>query len=54
MPPSQYRAWIKRYPAEPSLYGRFMEFLVAQKEYSAAANLIDDYRKQFPDDPSSQ
>ena len=48
---AQYRAWIKRYPAEPSLYGRFMEFLVAQKEYSAAANLIDDYRKQFPDDP---
>src|SRR5580704_14392764 len=48
---AQYRAWIKRYPAEPSLYGRFMEFLVAQKEYSAAANLVDDYHKQFPDDP---
>jgi len=47
---SQYQAWIKRYPGEPSLYGRFIEFLVAQKEYPAAASLIDDYRKQFPDD----
>ncbi len=48
---AQYHAWIKRYPAEPSLYGRLMEFLVAHKEYSAASSLIDDYRKQFPDDP---
>lgn len=46
----QYRAWIKRYPDEPSLYGRFMQFLVAQKEYATAADLINDYRKQFPND----
>jgi cellulose synthase operon protein C len=47
---AQYRAWIRRYPAEQSLYGRFMEFLVGEKEYSAATGLIDDYRKQFPGD----
>ena len=46
----QYRAWIARYPKEESLYGRFLEFLVAQKEYAAAGQLINDYRKQFPDD----
>ncbi len=47
---SQYRSWIKRYPAEQSLYGRFMEFLITQKDYSAATALISDYRKEFPDD----
>jgi tetratricopeptide (TPR) repeat protein len=47
---AHYRAWISRYPKEESLYGRFLEFLVAQKEYSAAGQLISDYRKQFPDD----
>jgi tetratricopeptide (TPR) repeat protein len=47
---AQYRAWIKRYPEEPSLYARFLQFLVAEKEYPAAAQLIADYRKQFPND----
>ena len=47
---AQYRAWISRYPKEQSLYARFLEFLVAQKEYSAAGQLISDYRKQFSDD----
>jgi cellulose synthase operon protein C len=47
---AQYRAWIARYPAEPSLYARFLQFLVAEKEYPVAAQLIADYRKQFPAD----
>ena len=47
---AQYRAWISRYPKEQSLYARFLEFLVTQKEYAAAGQLIGDYRKQFPDD----
>ena len=47
---AQYRAWISRYPKESSLYARFLEYLVAQKEYTAAGQLIVDYRKQFPDD----
>jgi tetratricopeptide (TPR) repeat protein len=47
---AQYRAWIARYPDEPSLYARFLQFLVAEKEYSAAGQLIADYRKQFPSD----
>jgi hypothetical protein len=46
----QYRAWISRYAKEQSVYARFLEFLVAQKEYSAAGQLISQYRKQFPDD----
>ena len=47
---AQYRSWIARYPDEPSLYARFLQFLVAEKEYPAAGQLIADYRKQFPTD----
>ena len=47
---AQYRAWIGRYPQEQSLYARFLQYLVAQKEYTAAGQLIADYRKQFPND----
>ncbi len=47
---AQYRAWIARYPDEPSLYARFLQFLVVEKEYSSAGQLIADYRKQFPND----
>jgi cellulose synthase operon protein C len=45
---AQYRAWIARYPQEQSLYARFLQYLVAQKEYAATGQLIADYRKQFP------
>ena len=47
---AQYHAWIARFPNEASLYGRFLEFMVTQKDYAAASQLIDDYRKQFPGD----
>ena len=46
----QYRAWLARYPQEQSLYARFLEFLVARKDYAAAQRLVADYRKQFPAD----
>ncbi len=47
---AQYRAWINRYPKEASLYSRFLEYLVSQKEYAAANQLIAGYQKQFPGD----
>ena len=47
---AQYRAWIARYPQEQSLYARFLQFLVSQKEYAAAGKLIADYGRQFPND----
>ena len=47
---AQYRAWINRYPDEPSLYARFLQFLVAEREYAIAGQLIAGYRKQFPND----
>ena len=47
---AQYRAWLARYPQEQSLYARFLDFLVAQREYPAAQQLVADYHKQFPAD----
>jgi cellulose synthase operon protein C len=47
---TQYRAWLARYPQERTLYPRFLDFLVLQKEYAAANQLVWDYRRQFPDD----
>lgn len=47
---AQYRAWLARYPQEQLLYPRFLDFLVAQKEYAAAQQLVADYHKQFPAD----
>ncbi len=46
----QYRSWLARYPREEALYGRFLEFLISEKEYAAATQVISDYRKQFPGD----
>ena len=47
---TEYRAWLARYPQERSLYPLFLDFLVSQKDYAAANQLVSDYRKQFPDD----
>ena len=45
-----YRAWIGRYPGQAEIYLRFLDFLVAQKEFDAANQLIASYQKQFPGD----
>ena len=47
---SQYRAWIIRYPQEQSLYARFLEYLISQKEYEAGKEIITEYHKRFPGD----
>lgn len=44
------RAWIARYPKEEQIYLRFLEYLVAQKEFDAANQLIAAYQKQFSKD----
>ena len=46
----QYRSWMARYPQESSLYARFLQFLVSQKNYAAAGELIANYQKHFPND----
>jgi predicted Zn-dependent protease len=47
---AEYRAWLARYPQEQSLYARFLDFLVAQKDYAGAQALVVEYQKQFPAD----
>jgi len=46
----QYNAWIARYPQEPGLYGRYFEFLLNEKDFKAASDLITKYHSKFPDD----
>lgn len=45
-----YRTWIFRYPMEEQLYVRFLDYLVTQKEFDAANQLIAAYQRQFPTD----
>jgi cellulose synthase operon protein C len=45
-----YRAWIARYPQEDQLYARFLDFLLEQKDFGDANELIASYEKQFPGD----
>ena len=47
---SEYRAWIARYPAETYPYGRYFDFLLEQKEYDRAGELIASYHRAFPQD----
>ena len=47
---AQYRMWIARYPQEEPLYGRFLEYLISQREYAGANQVIADHHKQFPGD----
>jgi hypothetical protein len=47
---AQYRSWLARYPQEPSLYSRFLEYLISIKDFSAATQLIAQYHEKFPAD----
>ena len=47
---ANYRAWIARYSKEEQLYSRFLNYLVDQKEFAAANQLIAEYQKRFPGD----
>ena len=47
---AQYKAWIARYPRERSLYIRYFQFLLDQKNAPGAQQAIAEYQKAFPDD----
>ena len=47
---AQYRAWIERYPKEPSVYAQFFAFSLGHKQFADAERLIATYQKAFPDD----
>jgi predicted Zn-dependent protease len=47
---AQYRSWMARYPQEPSLYPRFLEYLISISDFSAATQLIAQYHEKFPAD----
>jgi hypothetical protein len=45
-----YRAWMNRYPAEAGVQARFFEYLLKNKDYSAAQAEIASYAKRYPTD----
>ncbi len=45
-----YRDWLGRYPAEPSVYTRFFDFLNTTNQLAAAEALLTDYQRAFPAD----
>ncbi|MDP8982529.1 MAG: hypothetical protein M3O35_18280 [Acidobacteriota bacterium] len=45
-----YRAWIARYPKEPAVYRKSLDYLESHGRLDQAAQLIADYSKAFPDD----
>jgi cellulose synthase operon protein C len=47
---SVYRAWMNRYPAQASVQGRFFEYLLKNKDYSAAQDEIASYARKYPTD----
>ena len=46
----QYNAWIARYPQERGLYGRYFEYLLNEKDFKSANDLVAKYHAKFPDD----
>ena len=46
----EYQSWIARYSQEPSLYGKYFEFLLQQKQFDHAEQLISEYDNTFPRD----
>jgi len=45
-----YRAWIARYPQEPSLYAALVNLLIERQQFDEADNQIAEYRRTFPED----
>ena len=45
---AQYRAWIAHDPHEPAVYRQFFNYLVEQKQFTAASRRIAAYRLAFP------
>lgn len=45
-----WKAWIARYPAEPEVYSRYFDKLIANDQYDKASALIAQYKQAFPAD----
>jgi tetratricopeptide (TPR) repeat protein len=47
---STYRDWLGRYPKEDEVYAQFLDYLLGEKEFDAAKQLIAVHQKEFPGD----
>ncbi len=47
---STYESFLTRYPAQPAVYARFLQFLLDEKNYPTAEALLPRFRQAFPQD----
>jgi tetratricopeptide (TPR) repeat protein len=47
---SVYRDWLTRYPKEDEIYARFLDYLIGEKEFETARQLIATHQKEFSGD----
>ena len=47
---AQYQAWMARYPRERQVYEQYFDFLLGQRDFAAAEQLLGAYEKGFPED----
>ena len=45
-----YRDWLTRYPKEDEVYAGFLDYLLTEKEFDAANQLIASHQKEVPGD----
>jgi cellulose synthase operon protein C len=45
-----YRAWIARYPQDPSIYAGLVNLLIERQQFDEASGEIADYKRAFPQD----
>jgi cellulose synthase operon protein C len=46
----EYSAWIARYPRESQVYSKYFDYLLGQKKFAEAVDLLAQYSRAFPED----
>ena len=46
----EYGAWIARYPRESTAYSKYFDYLLGQKKFAEAVELLAQYSRAFPKD----
>ena len=45
-----FKEWIACYPTETAVYSRYLDYLIAQKQFEEAGELVRQYAQAFPED----
>ena len=47
---TEFQSWVEKYPAEPAVYSRFVDYAVAHKQFGDAEQTAKQYSTAFPGD----